>query len=154
MCECVRGWRAHARVGAMPLRLLSRSFTNIFRAHSALSRGQSRLSVTFDGVKQRRHISRGLAAFPLFPSLRGINPVFSSHSKSFVTQLIPVDEDPNLCKVENVRNIAVIAHVDHGKTTLVDGLLQHTGIEVENDRCSLECDVVFGRHHGLTRDSN
>src|SRR5260221_12576956 len=29
---------------------------------------------------------------------------------------------------QNVRNIAIIAHVDHGKTTLVDAMLRQSGI--------------------------
>ncbi len=33
---------------------------------------------------------------------------------------------------ENIRNIAIIAHVDHGKTTLVDGMLKQTGVFREN----------------------
>lgn len=33
----------------------------------------------------------------------------------------------NSVAIENLRNIAIIAHVDHGKTTLVDKLLQQSG---------------------------
>ncbi len=37
-------------------------------------------------------------------------------------------------KLENIRNIAIIAHVDHGKTTLVDHMLKQTGVFRENQQ--------------------
>lgn len=36
--------------------------------------------------------------------------------------------------MQKIRNIAVIAHVDHGKTTLVDGLLSQSGTFGERDK--------------------
>jgi GTP-binding protein len=37
-------------------------------------------------------------------------------------------------RIVNLRNVAIIAHVDHGKTTLVDVLLRQTGVFRENEQ--------------------
>ena len=53
---------------------------------------------------------------------------------------------------EDIRNIAIIAHVDHGKTTLVDGMLKQSGTfrdnQVVNDRVMDSGDIE--RERGIT----
>ena len=53
---------------------------------------------------------------------------------------------------ETIRNIAIIAHVDHGKTTLVDWLLQQSGTfsdhQVLEDRVMYSGDLE--KERGIT----
>ena len=36
--------------------------------------------------------------------------------------------------MQNIRNIAIIAHVDHGKTTMIDSMLKQNGAFRDNQK--------------------
>jgi GTP-binding protein len=55
-------------------------------------------------------------------------------------------------KREDLRNIALIAHVDHGKTTIVDGLLRQSGIFRLNENVQERVmdNIDLERERGIT----
>ncbi len=57
-----------------------------------------------------------------------------------------------LMKPEDIRNIAIIAHVDHGKTTLVDGMLRQAGIFRSNEKVQERVmdNIDLERERGIT----
>ena len=74
----------------------------------------------------------GASAFTPMPTTKSFKPLFSTEVEG--EPIVRTDDyksatiyGPQVAD-EKIRNIAVIAHVDHGKTTLVDALIKQSGV--------------------------
>ncbi|KAL5998790.1 hypothetical protein ACLOJK_009738 [Asimina triloba] len=95
-----------------------------------------------------RFTSLKTSSFPHIPSLLRCFSAAASSSATVSSFSAAAAAPANSLDPSRLRNVAVIAHVDHGKTTLMDRLLRQCGADIPHER-ALDS-ISLERERGIT----
>lgn len=88
------------------------------------------------------------AARRSFPPKPTLSPRAVSIPRVFSTSAAPAAASDATLDPSRLRNVAVIAHVDHGKTTLMDRILRQCGADIPHERAMDS--ISLERERGIT----